>query len=171
MLCASFHSHWSIQTGVTVRKRPNQGTICFDLCDLGLWPWPFAWTSPLSMVITSENFMMIQWQEHCEKGVTDKRTDGRTEVFLKLLGRSQKWPSCLRDNCSEENAFVLVIDIKNGWYNGISIRPQYVVNYNHWHAMSWLCTCVLQLTQLPLDKMAAISQTTVLNALSWMKSF
>ena len=30
-------SHWSIQTEVTVRKRPNWGKICFDLCDLDLW--------------------------------------------------------------------------------------------------------------------------------------
>ena len=39
-LCASFRSHWWIQTGVTVRKRPNWGKIYFDLCDLDLWPWP-----------------------------------------------------------------------------------------------------------------------------------
>ena len=36
-------------------------TLTFDL-----WPWPFAWTSLLSMVITSENFMMIWCQEHSE---------------------------------------------------------------------------------------------------------
>ena len=35
------------------------------------WPWPFAWTSLLSMVINPENFMMIKWDVHCEKGVTD----------------------------------------------------------------------------------------------------
>ena len=38
-----------------------------------LWPWPFRWTSLLSMVITHENFMMIRRQEHCEKGVTDRQ--------------------------------------------------------------------------------------------------
>ena len=31
-------------------------TLIFDL-----WPWPFTRTSLLSMVITPENFMMIQW--------------------------------------------------------------------------------------------------------------
>ena len=37
------------------------------------------WTSLLSLVITPDNFMMIRWQEPCEKGVTDGRTeDGRT---------------------------------------------------------------------------------------------
>ena len=55
----------------------------FDLCDLDLWPWPFAWTSLLSLVITPENFMMIRWWEHSQKGVTDRRTDrqrdGRTD--------------------------------------------------------------------------------------------
>ena len=44
-----------------------------DLCDLDLWPWPFAWTSHLSMVISLENFRMVWWQEHCQKGVTDGR--------------------------------------------------------------------------------------------------
>ena len=144
-LLISFHSHWWIQTWVTVRKRPiwvniddfslavwpwnlmddlekQQGTspkqhqaLCiisssyvnsnwsysletaklgYDICDLAfdLWPWPFAWTSLLSLVITPENFVMIRWEEHSEKGVTDRLTDGQTdgqkEVFLELLGRS-----------------------------------------------------------------------------------
>ena len=55
-LCASFRSHWWIQTGVTVQKRPIwvkfddffiSVTLTFDL-----WPWPFAWTSLWSMDIT-----------------------------------------------------------------------------------------------------------------------
>ena len=77
-LYASFHHHMWIQTGVTVRKRfswvVTSVTLTFDL-----WPWPFAWTSLLSLVITPENFMMIRWWEHGEKGVTDGRTDGRTD--------------------------------------------------------------------------------------------
>ena len=72
-LCASFHRHMWIQTGIVVQKRLNWAltpvTLTFDL-----WPWPLAWTSLLSMVITPENFM-IHWQEHCEKGVTDRRTE------------------------------------------------------------------------------------------------
>ena len=43
--------------------------------------------------------MMMRWGEHYEKGVTDGRTDGqtvretdgRTEVFSELLGRSLKY--------------------------------------------------------------------------------
>ena len=77
-LYASFHHHMWIQTGVTVRKRLSwvvtSVTLTFDL-----WPWPFAWTSLLSLVITPENFMMIRWWEHSQKGVTDGRTDRRTD--------------------------------------------------------------------------------------------
>ena len=77
-LYASFHCHMWIQTGVRVRKRLSwvltSVTLTFDL-----WPWPFAWTSLLTMVITPENFMMIRWWEHGEKGVTDGKTDGQTD--------------------------------------------------------------------------------------------
>ena len=77
-LCAWFHCHIWIQTGVRVRKRLSwvltSVTLTFDL-----WPWPFAWTSLLTIVITPENFMMIRWWEHGEKGVTDRRTDGQTD--------------------------------------------------------------------------------------------
>ena len=77
-LYASFHHHMSIQTGVTVRKRLSwvvtSVTLTFDL-----WPWPFAWTLLWSLVITPENFMMIRWWEHSQKGVTNRRTDRRTD--------------------------------------------------------------------------------------------
>ena len=77
-LYASFHHHMWIQTGVTVRKRLSwvvtSVTLTFDL-----WPWPFAWTLLWSLVITSENFMMIRWWEHSQKGVTDRQTDGQTD--------------------------------------------------------------------------------------------
>ena len=73
-LYASFHHHMWIQTGVTVRKQlswvATSVTLTFDL-----WPWPFAWTLPWSLVITLENFMMIRWWEHSQKGVKDGRTD------------------------------------------------------------------------------------------------
>ena len=82
-LYASFHHHMCIQTGVTVRKRLSwvvtSVTLTFDL-----WPWPIAWTLPWSLVITPENFMMIRWWEHSEKGVTD----GQKIPFIELLGRS-----------------------------------------------------------------------------------
>ena len=34
-LCASFHNHKQTQTA---RKCPNWSKICFDLCDIDLWP-------------------------------------------------------------------------------------------------------------------------------------
>ena len=77
-LYASFHHHMWIETGVTVRKRLSwvvtSVTLTFDL-----WPWPFAWTLLWSLVITPENFMMIQWWEHSQKGVTDRQTDRRAK--------------------------------------------------------------------------------------------
>ena len=62
----------------------NGFKLGFDLCEtvtltFDLWPWPFTWTSLLSLVITPENFMMIWWLEHSEKGETDKRTDVPTD--------------------------------------------------------------------------------------------
>ena len=93
--CASFCSHMWIQTGVTVRKGLNwvlnSVTLTFDL-----WPWPLAWTSLLSMVITPENFM-IRCQEHSKKVCmtdidTDRQTDGGTD------GRTDRRTG--RKNCS-----------------------------------------------------------------------
>ena len=92
-LCASFHSHPWIQNGVTVRKRQiwvkigdflSCVTLTFDL-----WPWPFAWISRPSMVITPENFRMIRWQKHCQKGVTDGWTYRRTEIGVLRAAWSQ----------------------------------------------------------------------------------
>ena len=77
-LYIKFHDHMWIQTGVTVRKRSSwvvtSVTLTFDL-----WPWPFAWTLPWSMVITPKKFMMIRWWEHSQKGVTDGQTDRQTD--------------------------------------------------------------------------------------------
>ena len=67
---------------------PETAKLGVDLCDLDLWPWPFAWTSLLSLVIITDNFMMIWWWEHSQKGVTDGQTDGQTD------GRTHKTVSC-----------------------------------------------------------------------------
>ena len=87
-LCAWFHCHMWIQTGVRVRKQLSRVltsvTLTFDLR-----PWPFAWTSLLTTVITPENFMMIRWWEHGEKGVTDGQTDGRTYWSSHIAAWSQ----------------------------------------------------------------------------------
>ena len=90
-LCASFHHHMWIWTGVTVQKRLSWVMTSVTLT-FYLWPWPFVWTSLLSLVITSKNFVMMRWWEQSQKGVTDRqtdgRTDGRTEPFIELLGHS-----------------------------------------------------------------------------------
>ena len=108
-LYASFHHHMWIQTGVTVRKRLSwvltSVTLTFDL-----WPWPFAWTSLLSLVITPENFMMIRWWEHGEKGVTDGQTDRRTD------GLNQSY-SCL---VAAKNH---IYKATRGWDNGFTMQP------------------------------------------------
>ena len=77
-LYASFHHHMWIQTGVTVRK-PLSWVVTSVTLTFDLWPWPFVWTLLWSLVITPENFMMIPWWEHSQKGVTDRRTDGQTD--------------------------------------------------------------------------------------------
>ena len=81
-LCASFHHHMWIQTGVTVRIRLSwvltSVTLTFDL-----WPWPFAWTSLLSMVNSwkfHDDPMMGTWWKRCNRR-TDGRTDRQTEVL------------------------------------------------------------------------------------------
>ena len=112
-LCASFHSHWWIQSNWSYSpETPNPGQIrqILEPCDLEIWqmnlknnrapllsniklyaswPWPFAWTSLLSLIITPENFMMIRWWEHSEKGVTDRQTDRRTENTIHRAAWSQ----------------------------------------------------------------------------------
>ena len=87
-LYALFHHHMWIQTGVTVRKRLSW-VVTFVTLTFDLWPWPFAWTLPWSLVITPENFMMIRWWEHGQKGVTDGRTDRRTENTIHRAAWSQ----------------------------------------------------------------------------------
>ena len=83
-LYVSFHHHMRIQTGVTVRKRLSWVvTLTFDL-----WPWPFAWTLPWSLVMSPENFMMIRWWKHSQKGVTDRQTDGQTDRKYHTIHRA-----------------------------------------------------------------------------------
>ena len=112
---APFHHHMWIQTGVTVRKRLSwvltSVTLTFDL-----WPWPFAWTSLLSLVITPENFMMIRWWEHGEKGVTDGGTDRQTD------GLNQSY-SCL-------------VAAKNVIFNLVLLTG--IFRFSHDNALRWM---------------------------------
>ena len=82
-ITASFVLHFITMCEIKLKLRPRNiqtgDTICFDLCDLDLWPSHFAWTLLLSMVTTPENLMMIRWQKHCEKGATDRQTSRQTD--------------------------------------------------------------------------------------------
>ena len=88
-LYISFRHHMWIQTGVTVRKRLSWVVTSVALT-FDLWPWPFAWTLPWSVVITPENFMMIWWWEHSQKvWRTDGQTDRQTENTIHRAAWSQ----------------------------------------------------------------------------------
>ena len=97
-LCASFHCHMWNQTGVTVRKLLS-GVMTSVTLTFGLWPWPLAWTSRLSMVIT-ENFSMIRfltiagWYDDrniVKKGATGGRTDRQTDRWTDGNMCSESW--------------------------------------------------------------------------------
>ena len=130
-LYASFHHHMWIQTRVTVRKRLSwvvtSVTLTFDL-----WPWPFAWTSLLSLVITPENFMMIRWWEHGEKGVTDGRTDGQTDGQTDGLNQSY---SCLVA-AKNSPVFVCSLDAEKCfdtiWHEGLFYKLLGIFPKSHW---------------------------------------
>ena len=93
-LCAWFHCHMWIQTGVRVRKRLSwvltSVTLTFDL-----WPWLFAWTSNLTMVIKikfHDDTMIGTWWKRCDRrtdGRMDRRTDRQTENTICRAAWSQ----------------------------------------------------------------------------------
>ena len=87
-LCTPFHCHMWIENGVTVRNRLS-GVLTSETFTLDLWPWPFAWTSLPSMVITPENFLIIRWWKHSEKGLMHGQTDGQTEWTIQRAAWSQ----------------------------------------------------------------------------------
>ena len=80
-------------------------TLTFDL-----WPWPFAWTSLLSLVITPENFVMIRWWkvENIVKKVwrTDRQTDRQTERTIHRAAWSQLK---IRTKCFRESLAVIYV--------------------------------------------------------------
>ena len=155
-LCAWFHCHMWLQTGVRVRKRLSwvltSVTLTFDL-----WPWPFAWTSLLTMVITPDNFMMIRWWEHGEKGVTDRRTDRRTENTICRAAWSQLKIKVMAWYLMAPCHYLTNVDQDRCGFIG----PQSVNNPKN--------KFLLLLTHWSMNKMAAISQT-LSNAFSWKKN-
>ena len=120
-LYASFHHHILIQTGVTDRKL-LRGVMTSVTLTFDLWHWPFTWTSLLSMVIT-ENFMMIRWQEHSEKGVTDRQTGRQTNG----LNHSKTCLVAAKNNRALLLCyFKLCTSFRSHWWNqtGVTVRKR-----------------------------------------------
>ena len=124
-LCASFHHHMWIQTGVTVRKRLSwvltSVTLTFDL-------WPFARALLFSLVITPENVMMIRWWEHNEKGVCDRQTDRQTHTHRQTDGQTEN--AICRAAWSQLKTGVPLFAI---WYpfhyHGLTSIPAWISNH------------------------------------------
>ena len=126
-LYASFHHHMWIQTGVTVQKRLSwvmtSVTLTFEL-----WPWPFAWTSLLSLVITLKNFVMIRWWEHSKKDVTYRQTDGRTDGQTAGTIHRATWSQLKELNTSSTFSPMAYINISTWWSSVSSINMEEVRN-------------------------------------------
>ena len=84
---SSYMYHFIIIVNSKWSYSPETVKLGCDLCDLDLWPWPFAWTLPWSMVITEiswwyedGNMLKKVWQtDRQTDGETDGQTDGRTD--------------------------------------------------------------------------------------------
>ena len=175
-LCAWCHCHMWIQTGVRVRKRLSwvltSVTLTFDL-----WPWPFAWTSLLTMVITPENFMMIRWWEHGEKrcdrrtdrqtdGRTDRRTDGRTEWTSHIAACSQLknpwqklsvcWPAEVIKKCEWPYEQTL---------NFMFYKNQSLMFQNNKLKLCWQCQN--KLTRIPCQSVKMLSSSNDHSIVFW----
>ena len=153
-LCASFHHHMWIQTGVTVRKQLSwvltSVTLTFDL-----WPWPFAWTSHLSMVITPQNFRMIWWQEHCQKGVTDGLMDRQMErsVLRAALSHLKISTAPWQPFCLGLNVLTLLV-LKLCWQNKpilCLLMPWIFALPWHQRPWHWLCGINKSLSSTRMD--------------------
>ena len=76
-LCASFHRHMWIQTGVTIRKGLNgfMTSVTLTFC--------------MDITTVNGNNSMIRWQEHCQKGVMSGQTDRQMERSVLRAAWSQ----------------------------------------------------------------------------------
>ena len=90
--CASFHSHWQMQTRVTLQKHSiwvNIGNF-FIPCDLEIWPQALtlALTPLLSMALIPKNYIWYDERNIVKKvSWTDRRMDRH---ILRTLGHSWK---------------------------------------------------------------------------------
>ena len=74
---------------------PKTATLGFDLCDFDLWPLTLTFCMDVTAVIDNNSWkfhddtMTVTLLKMCNKQI-ERQTDGRTEVFLELHGRSYK---------------------------------------------------------------------------------
>ena len=120
------NSNWSYS--------PETVKLGCDLCDLDLWPWPFAWTLRSSLVITPENCTMIGWWEHSQKGVTDRRTDGQMDRQTENTICRAAW-SQLKIDVSEQSVIFFFFFFFHGSF-GFSIyfarRTDQILSISTW---------------------------------------
>ena len=124
-------------TGVTVRKRPNWGKISFVTSvtlTFGLWPWPFVWTSLLSMVITHENLVMIPWEEYSGKCGTDVYSEIDC-IIVNVATQSSLWLFLMSSVCGCEEC-CHPIGLEDGQAGGRTDRR--TDRTVHWAAWSQL---------------------------------
>ena len=124
-------------------------TLTFDL-----WPWPFAWTLPWSNVITPENFMMIRWWEHSQKGVTDGQTDRQTDRRTENTIHRAAWSQLkifVQEKAFKNVVFEMAAIMSRGrWVNcSLSTVPNTNSNSNSSSSSSWwpgtvLCVVMIQ---------------------------
>ena len=90
-LCAWFHCHMWIQTGVKSMERAKLGV---DLCDLDLWPPTLTFCVDITFDHGNNSWkfhddtMMGTWWKRCDRQ-TDGRTDGQTENTICRAAWSQ----------------------------------------------------------------------------------
>ena len=75
---SSFEQHFVAISVFKLELQCGNAQITSVTLTFNLWPWAFAWTPLLSMVITPENCMIL-WKERCEKGAMNGQTDGQTD--------------------------------------------------------------------------------------------
>ena len=108
-LCAAFHSHWWMTSPKQHQAiciispsyansnwsySPETVKLGRDLCDLDLWPWPFAWTLPWFLVITPENFTWYDDGNIVKKvWQTDRRMDRKYHSQSCLVAAKKTGPS------------------------------------------------------------------------------
>ena len=64
------NSNWSYS--------PKTAKLGCDLCELDLWSLTLTFCMDITLV-RGDNFMMIRWWEHSQRGVTDRQTDRQTD--------------------------------------------------------------------------------------------